>query len=185
MKWNSMLTRAASLILRLLLFVPRRVAIVSRRRLWTAVARLRVAEAGPGLRVNGRSVLTRTTHLGCNVHFNGMTIAGTGRVRIGDNFHSGRRCFVLTDNHRYEGDRLPYDATVVVRHVTIGDNVWLGDQVLVLPGAEIGEGAVIQAGSVVVGRIPPLTVAGGNPARPFRTRDAERYERLKAANAFH
>ena len=63
--------------------------------------------------------------------------------------------------------------------MTIGDNVWFGHRVTVLPGVSIGEGSIIQAGSVVVSDIPKCAIAGGSPARQFDTRDREHYERLK------
>ena len=52
--------------------------------------------------------------------------------------------------------------------ITLGDRVWLGGQVVVLPGVTIGEGAVIGAGSVVTRDIPPHVVAVGNPCRVLR-----------------
>lgn len=52
--------------------------------------------------------------------------------------------------------------------VTIGENVWMGMQVIVLKGATIGEGSVIGAGSVVVGNIPSFCVAAGVPARVIK-----------------
>ena len=55
--------------------------------------------------------------------------------------------------------------------VLIGKNVWIGDGAAVLPGAEIGDGAIIGAHSVVTGRIPPRTIAVGSPARPIRRWD--------------
>jgi acetyltransferase-like isoleucine patch superfamily enzyme len=54
------------------------------------------------------------------------------------------------------------------RSVEIGDGAWLAARVTVLPGARIGAGAVIAAGSVVAGEIPPGAVAGGIPARVLR-----------------
>jgi acetyltransferase-like isoleucine patch superfamily enzyme len=48
----------------------------------------------------------------------------------------------------------------------------------------IGEGAVIQAGSVVVKDIPALSVAGGHPAKAFKMRDIEHYNRLKDQKQF-
>lgn len=157
------------------------------RAYWTSLVRVRAVAVGPGLRVNGKTVIpARTVRIGANCHFNGMTIHGDGGVTIGDNFHSGRGCKIITVNHRWEGaTELPYDSEVVRKPVTIGDNVWLGDDVLILPGAWIGEGAVIGAGAVVAGRIEPLTVAGGNPARPLKMRDKEHYERLKREKRFH
>lgn len=158
------------------------------RRYWTALVRGQVAECGEGLRVNGPSVMHggRNVRLGANVNLNGMVVYGAGGLVIGDNFHSGRDCKIITENHRYEdADEVPYDSRKVYRPVTIGDNVWLGDNVIVCPGATIGDGAVIGAGSIVTGSIEPLAVAVGNPARPVKYRDRERYERLVAEGRFH
>ena len=52
--------------------------------------------------------------------------------------------------------------------ITIGDNVWLGGNVVVTPGVTIGENTVIGAGSVVAKDIPANVVAVGNPCRVVR-----------------
>lgn len=52
--------------------------------------------------------------------------------------------------------------------ITIGDNVWLGGNVVVTPGVTIGENSVIGAGSVVVKDIPANVVAAGNPCKVVR-----------------
>ena len=52
--------------------------------------------------------------------------------------------------------------------VLIGRNVWIGCNVVILPGAVIGDHSVIAAGSVVHGTIPPRVLAAGNPARVLR-----------------
>lgn len=54
--------------------------------------------------------------------------------------------------------------------LVIGNDVWLGYDVLVLPGARIGDGAIIGARAVVTGTIPPYAIAAGNPARVIRMR---------------
>lgn len=62
---------------------------------------------------------------------------------------------------------------------SIGSDVWFGHGVRVLPGSEIGHGAVIGAGSVVSGKIPPYSIASGNPAGVLRGRfKPETVERL-------
>jgi virginiamycin A acetyltransferase len=64
----------------------------------------------------------------------------------------------------------------------VGSDVWLGYQALVMPGVQIGHGAVVAAGSVVVGDVPPYAIAGGNPARVLRRRfPDEDVERLLRA----
>ena len=130
------------------------------------------------------TVLTSNTILGRNPNFNGMQITGHGIVRFGDNFHSGEGCMIITSFHNYEGKRIPYDDTVITKDVTIGDNVWFGNRVIVLGGVTIGEGAILQAGAVVVNDIPPCGIAGGSPAKVFKNRDKEHYEKCKAEGLF-
>lgn len=140
--------------------------------------------SGRDLKVNGFSAAGRNVHLGKNVNFNGMVITGGGNVTIGNNFHSGRNCMILVRYHNYEGTRIPYDETYINKSVVIDDNVWLGHNVIILGGVHIGEGAIIQAGSVVSRSIPALSIAGGNPAKPFKERNAEHYYSLKEKQMF-
>jgi virginiamycin A acetyltransferase len=59
----------------------------------------------------------------------------------------------------------PYKGNTVV-----GNDVWIGYEAVIMPGAQIGDGAIIAAKSVVVKNIPPYTVFGGNPAQCIRQR---------------
>ena len=137
------------------------------------------------LNVNRYSTCTNKTILGKNVNFNGMKIAGCGNVTIGNNFHSGSECQIITQIHNYEGNAIPYDQTYICKDVIIEDNVWLGNRVMILGAITIGEGAIIQAGSVVVKDIPPYAIAGGHPAKVFKSRDVTHYEMLKKAKKFN
>lgn len=58
-------------------------------------------------------------------------------------------------------------------HVNIGNDVWIGAFVRILGGVNIGDGAVIGAGSVVVKDVPPYAIVGGNPAKIIRYRFSE------------
>ena len=136
------------------------------------------------LRLRGRRV-NRDTHLGKNVNFNELRVNRTGTLRIGDNFHSGEDCLIVTQNHRYHGDALPYDAAYDLLPVTVGDNVWFGSRVTVLGGVTIGEGAIVQAASCVVKDVPAGAIVGGHPAAQFSERDMAHYERLKTEGRFH
>ena len=141
---------------------------------------------GTNLKVNRKSSVTKKTILGNNVNFNGMIIKGGGRVSIGDNFHSGEGCMMISQNHNYDfGEAVPYDNTYICKDIIIDDNVWLGDRVIVLAGVHIGEGAIIQAGSVVVDDISDFAIAGGHPAKVFKYRNIEHYHKLKEKQAFH
>lgn len=140
---------------------------------------------GVGFKCNGFSKCSGNTFLGDYVNFNGMTITGGGQCKIGNYFHSGTECLILTQNHNYDnGIMIPYDTTSVYKKVEIGDFVWLGSRVTILPGTKIGEGAIIQAGAVVHGEIPDYAIAGGNPAKVFKYRDIEHFKALKEKGAF-
>lgn len=141
---------------------------------------------GKNLRVNNKSAVTANTILKSNVNFNGMTIRGGGKVVIGNYFHSGEDCLMITQNHNYDkGKAIPYDSTYIYKDIIIGDFVWIGSRVVILGGVKIGEGAIIQAGSVVTSDIPAYAIAGGSPARVFKYRDIEHFDKLKREEKFH
>ena len=155
------------------------------RALYGLLVKIRAQSVGNNLHVNKLSIVSNTTILGNNVNFNGMSIRGKGFVRIGNNFHSGKDCIMISQNHNYDkGEAIPYDDTVIAKDITIEDNVWIGDRVIILAGAHIGEGAIIQAGSVVVGEIPACAIAGGHPAKTFKMRDVDHYNELKNKEKF-
>lgn len=106
-----------------------------------------------------------------------------GGVTIGSGVIISRGAEIWTANHNYDSEdlqSLPYDRRFVLKPVNIGDNVWIGSRVTIIPGVSIGEGAVIGAGAVVTHDIPPLAVAGGNPAKVIKYRNQEVYEKLKS-----
>ena len=124
---------------------------------------------GSNFKVNGESYVTPKTSLGNNVNFNGMKIQGNGNVIIGDNFHSGIECMIITSIHNYDnGKAIPYDDTIISKDVTIEDNVWLGNRVIILPGVTIGEGSVVAANATVTKDVPPHTLVGGSPAKVLK-----------------
>lgn len=53
---------------------------------------------------------------------------------------------------------------------TIGSDVWIGRESIIMPGVSIGDGAIVAAYSVVTKNVEPYTVVGGNPARPLKKR---------------
>lgn len=156
-----------------------------RRTYFTFLAKQHITSCKGKLYINYRSWFNGKTFLGENVHFNGMRIGGCGKVIIGNNFHSGRECLMIAENHNFEGSKIPYDSTYICKDIVIEDNVWLGDRVIVLGGNTIGEGAIIQAGSVVVSNIPKFSIAGGHPAKVFNYRDKDHYKKMKSEGNFH
>jgi lipopolysaccharide O-acetyltransferase len=100
-------------------------------------------------------------------------IAATHWVEIGDNVLMGSKVMITDHNHglySLDAHSLPHIAPALRpldsdQRTLIGRDVWLGDGVVVTPGSTIGEGCVIGANSVVLGNIPPFTIAAGAPAR--------------------
>lgn len=146
----------------------------------TKLAKRQLKQFGKELNVNFPCKFTKNTVVGNNCNFNGIHISGMGNLTIGNNFHSGKECMIMTSFHNYDsGETIPYDNTYISKDVKIGDNVWLGHRVIILAGVTIEEGAIIQAGSVIVGNIPYCAIAGGHPAKVFKYRNTEHYENLK------
>lgn len=96
----------------------------------------------------------------------GCSIAAQRSIRIGADCHFGPYTNILDNEYH---DVYDHHATPESRPISIGDNVWIGTRVIILPGVTIGDGAVIGAGAVVTHDIPARSVAAGNPARVLRT----------------
>ncbi|MFC4233116.1 DapH/DapD/GlmU-related protein [Parasediminibacterium paludis] len=104
---------------------------------------------------------------------NSVHIACTHRVLIGDDVLIASNVFITDHNHgNYSGNEehdnpfsKPIERKINASPVTIGNRVWLGEHVCVLPGVTIGDGSIIGASSVVNKNIPPNCIAAGNPAK--------------------
>lgn len=155
--------------------------------MWTREIYRSCPQVGKELWCGGKTILTSNTFLGDYCCFNGCEIHGFGKVRIGNHFHSGVELLIIAQNHNYDhGKHIPYSPDdYVYKDIIIGDFVWIGSRVTILPGTKIGEGAIIQAGSVVHGEIPPLAIVGGNPATVFKYRDKVHFETLKNEKSFN
>ena len=116
--------------------------------------------------VEGRLVLEDHAIIatGCNVR------AAGGTIRIGVRTGIGQHTIIVAANHQIKPGlprlKTPWDST---RHgVFIGDNVWVGGNSVILPGASIGDNSIIAAGSVVTGTVPANELWGGVPARKIK-----------------
>lgn len=114
----------------------------------------------------------RNLDIGNDVTLAGGVIIGTaGLVKIGDRSLIGFRTTIISGNHAVPPNRgRIFEAGFVRQPVVIGNDVWVGANVTILPGRTIGDGAVVAAGSVVTKNVGPFTVVGGNPAKLLRQR---------------
>jgi len=108
-------------------------------------------------------------HVGENVFINyNCTILDCGRVEIGDNVFIGPNVSFYAAHHpliareRIKGPEL-------ASPITVGDNVWLGGNVILCQGVNIGKNTTIGAGSVVTRSMPAHVLAAGNPCRIIRS----------------
>lgn len=110
--------------------------------------------------------------IGDNTRIHGTCIHSYQSVTIGKN------CLIAANCHIFDGsghdlsfpnvaDRIYTRGTS--KPVIIKDNVWIGANSIILPGVTIGNGSVISANSVVIKDIPPMVLAGGNPAMIIKT----------------
>lgn len=117
------------------------------------------------------TVLLATSPTGRIVIGNGVTINYGSAITAASNVWLGNR--VMVGPYCVVADtEAPLVDDEQARPVEIGDDVWLAGRVIVRPGSRIGAGAVIGAGSVVDGVIPPMAIASGAPARVLRVRRA-------------
>ena len=95
-----------------------------------------------------------------NHSFTAMSIGG---IDIGDNVQIGPHVTIVTDNHD-----LMHRSVLRCRSVIIGNNVWIGAEVKIMPGVHVGDNAVLAGGAVVTKDVPAGAIVGGNPAKVIR-----------------
>lgn len=95
-----------------------------------------------------------------------------GTCTIGDYVMMGEDCTIITRNHCYERKDIPmmHQGFAQEQPVHIGNDVWIGDRVTILPGVHIGDGSILGAGAVVTHDVPPYAIVGGIPAKVLRFR---------------
>lgn len=113
---------------------------------------------------------------GRNLHVNGGAFFdGRGGLTLGSNVLVGPNAVLLSSQHHWSDPSLPI---VLQGHrlaaTTIGDDVWIGANVVVTPGVTIADGTVIGAGSVVTSDTAPYTIVAGVPARHIGDRPRPR-----------
>lgn len=99
----------------------------------------------------------------------GTLLDGRGGIVIGRRVNISPEVAVLTADH--DPDSPSFEGRN--RSVTVDDRAWVSTRAIVLPGAEIGEGAAVGAGSVVNGVVDPWTIVAGVPAAFVRARDRD------------
>ena len=117
-----------------------------------------------------------------DVHIGNETRIGLGNtiigpVRIGNHVNIAQNVTVTGLNHNFQDVGIKIsDQGVATQPVTIEDDVWIGANVVVLPGVSVGTHSVVAAGSIVTRSVPPYSVCAGNPAKIMKQYDFEQKE---------
>ena len=106
-------------------------------------------------------IVGRRTAPGMN---SGAYVQAKNGIEIGNNLRMGPNVGLISANH----DEDNYDRWIKTNPIKIGNNVWLGMGVIVLPGITIGDNVVIAANSVVNKNIPSNVIAGGIPCKVLK-----------------
>jgi len=147
-------------------FLPKRDSGRSRARL-LALAGFRV---GDGVRIDGCPRITGQTGLQANLVIGNNCVIGdqcvldlSERITLGDNVTLSPGTMILTSTHEMASAQ--HRAGIITTSpVVVGNGAWLGARCIILPGAHLGEGVVVDAGSVVNKEVPAHTRVGGIPA---------------------
>ena len=116
-------------------------------------------------------------------------IGGPGRVKFGKSCQINQNTFIeeadignfvmiapnvaiISSMHNYDRTDIPmmFQGVVTSKKVTIEDDVWLGRNVVVMPGVKIGKGSIVAAGAVVTKNVPEYKIVGGVPAKIIKDR---------------
>jgi len=101
----------------------------------------------------------------------GINCRVAGPLSIGDDVMMAPNVSIYTQNHETENIYRPMRLqTAPKKKVTIGNDVWIGANAIILPGVTVGNGVIIAAGAVVTKDVPDFAVVGGNPAKIIKTR---------------
>lgn len=138
---------------------------------------------GPRSYIAAQSYLTGDIRAGRDCTMNPFSVV-RGAVSMGDGVRIGAHTSILAFNHGFEDPETEvFKQPITSRGIAIGNDVWIGSQVVVLDGVSIGDRSVVAAGAVVTKDVPAGAVVGGNPARVLRWRVPQPVAVVAAASA--
>lgn len=139
------------------------------RRLYLKAVGMKISK-GAFMDKHNRIINPNRISIGQNSHINEYCIIdGRGGMQIGDNVSISCRANIVTGSHNYTSGNF----SLRLINIIIEDYVWIGVGATILQGVKIGKGAVVCAGAVVTGDVPPFTVVAGVPARKIGMRNED------------
>ena len=144
---------------------------IGQRALRAFCGKLMLISCGRHVNIEKNAIFSAKVSLG-NYSGIGVNARINGECRIGTHVMMGADVVVLTRNHAYDRTDIPMmEQGFEEEHpVVIGNDVWIGDRVIILPGVTIGDGSILAAGAVITRDVPPYAIVAGVPARIIRKR---------------
>ena len=133
--------------------------------------KLILKKCGKNVNIEKGAVFASSVSLGSNSGI-GINCKLGSEVEIGDNVMMGPYCTIYSRNHAFDKTDIPMcqQGFQEIKPVCIGNDVWIGGHVIILPGVHVSNGAIIGAGAVVTKDVPEYAVVGGNPAKILKYR---------------
>lgn len=134
-------------------------------------AKLLLDKCGHNVNIERGAIFSTKITIGNNSGI-GIRAAIHGPCDIGNDVMMGPDCVIYVRNHCFARTDIPMwkQGFYNDEPVTIGNDVWIGGRVTILPGVKIGNGAIIGANAVVTKDVPDYAIVGGNPARILKMR---------------
>jgi len=131
--------------------------------------RVQMKSIGKGSRISHqvKIIAAPNISIGHNSHItNKVILDGRGGIAIGNDVLVGYESIIITLTHNHQDkDTLIRLQGAYCKPVLIGNDVWLGARVIILPGVRIGDGVVVGSGSVVSKDVQPFIIVAGSPAK--------------------
>lgn len=126
---------------------------------------------GKNVNVESRAAFTPKLKIGNNSGI-GIECQLYGNITIGENVLMGPEVVIYTQNHKFSDSEkyIGEQGYEEEKEVVLGNDIWIGRRVMIMPGVHIGNGCVIAAGAVVTKDMPDYSVVGGIPAKVIKKR---------------
>ena len=147
---------------------------MGQRKLRAFATRLIIRECGKNVNIEKGATFSSRLSIGDNSGV-GKRASLQGTVTIGKDVMMGPDCIIYTSNHRFDRTDIPMreQGFYPEEPVVIGDDVWIGGRVIILPGVKIGSHVVVGAGAVVTKDVPDYAIVGGCPAKILKFRQSQ------------
>ena len=145
---------------------------IGQRKIRAFATRLMVKKCGKRVNIEKGAQFSTRLSIGNNSGI-GKRASLQGTVTIGNGVMMGPDCIIYTKNHCFDRSDIPMreQGFYPEEPVIIGDDVWIGGRVIILPGVTIGSHSIIAAGAVVTKDVPEWAIVGGTTAKVLKFRN--------------